>query len=261
MSRITCLTLLFCTFFLSGECLPSRAVVHDKRAAIPAGFASQGASSPDEDIVLSFNIASRDRDGLEAKLLAASTPGSSTFRQWLSKSEVESHAAPSSEALEAVHEWLSSNDINVPASNSEPSNWLSVNVPISKANKLLSTTFEKFEHIPTHKNLNRVMQYSVPSNLAGVIKAVYPTTSFDVFDEPSPNESLNADAPTSVSSTTPAKRQELCDMPIKPSCLLDLYKVPRSANISTQSRIGIASLFLRNVSTASFPLLTAFLHC
>jgi tripeptidyl-peptidase-1 len=63
-------------------------VVHDRRAAPPEGFVRLGAAPADKMLTFRINLASSDLAGLESKLMSAATPGSDTFRQWLSKEEV-----------------------------------------------------------------------------------------------------------------------------------------------------------------------------
>jgi tripeptidyl-peptidase-1 len=66
----------------------ARMVIHESRLAAPNGFISQGAAPADDMLTLRFALASNNIDGLKAKLMSLSTPGSPEFRQWLSKDEV-----------------------------------------------------------------------------------------------------------------------------------------------------------------------------
>lgn len=56
--------------------------------------------------------------------------------------------------------------------------WLKIDVPVSKANELFNTEFSTFRHIQSGKESVRTLEYSLPANLVGHIKAVYPTTSY-----------------------------------------------------------------------------------
>lgn len=65
-----------------------RMVVQHSRLSAPAGFVSQGAAPATEILNIRLALASNNPAGLQQKLVSVSTPGSSEFRQWLSKDEV-----------------------------------------------------------------------------------------------------------------------------------------------------------------------------
>ncbi len=95
------------------RCSSSKYVIHDKRTTHPGRrFTNKGIASPQTPITLSINLASNDLKGLESKLLEVSTPGSDSFRQWLSKEDVSSYVAPTHEARQAINAWLSSHGID-----------------------------------------------------------------------------------------------------------------------------------------------------
>lgn len=62
--------------------------LQEARSSAPASFTRVGAAPSDQILSMRINLAMNDRDGLEAKLMEAATPGSASFRQWLSKDEV-----------------------------------------------------------------------------------------------------------------------------------------------------------------------------
>jgi tripeptidyl-peptidase-1 len=65
-----------------------RMVVQHSRLSAPAGFVSQGAAPATETLNICLALASNNLAGLQQKLVSVSTPGSSEFRQWLTKDEV-----------------------------------------------------------------------------------------------------------------------------------------------------------------------------
>lgn len=69
---------------------PLNPVVHDRRAAAPAGFVHSGAALADNTLTLRINLVQNDMAGLESALNAASFPDSPLYGQWLSKEEVSS---------------------------------------------------------------------------------------------------------------------------------------------------------------------------
>lgn len=68
--------------------VPANLVVHDRRAAAPAGFVHSGAAPADKTLNLRINLVQNDIAGLESALYAASTPDSALYGQWLTKEEV-----------------------------------------------------------------------------------------------------------------------------------------------------------------------------
>ena len=62
--------------------------VHDARSAAPPGYTASGAPHPDTVLNLRVALKQSDTTGLVDKLYEVSTPGSQSYRKWLSKAEV-----------------------------------------------------------------------------------------------------------------------------------------------------------------------------
>jgi tripeptidyl-peptidase-1 len=88
------------------QALPALAIVHEQLAALPVGWTSTSAA--DESSVVSFTVAltQQNIDQLESRLLAASTPGSPSYGQYLSDDEMKTIFAPTVGASSAVESWL-----------------------------------------------------------------------------------------------------------------------------------------------------------
>jgi tripeptidyl-peptidase-1 len=193
-----------------------------------------------------------DQAGLLAALEQASTPSSPTFREWLTKEQVESFASPSTETVQAVTEWLSSFGIT-PTPATPSGDWLKFSVPVSTANHLLNTEFSVFNHTESGQMSVRTLEYSVPSDLQAHVKAIHPTTSF--------NGPLRARTPlTAISAAkfAPEKRQTpaSCDQTVTPSCLQSLYGIPSAPITSTKSSLGVSAFSDQNANADD---LTTFL--
>lgn len=67
---------------------PMSWVVHESRESAPQGYAHSGPAPLDHVLSMRINLAQSNVAGLESALEAASSPSSSTFRQWLSTEEV-----------------------------------------------------------------------------------------------------------------------------------------------------------------------------
>ena len=75
-----------------------------------------------------------------------------------------------------MNAWLKENDIEA-AQASPAGDWLSISIPVSKANELLDADFTVFSHASTGKEVVRTLSYSIPTDLQGHIDLVHPTTA------------------------------------------------------------------------------------
>ena len=55
--------------------------------------------------------------------------------------------------------------------------WISLNIPVSKANALFDADFTVFRHVDSGAESVRTLQYSIPEELQARIRTVHPTTS------------------------------------------------------------------------------------
>ena len=76
------------SFLLLAIAVSAASVVHDRRASAPEGFVNTGSAPTSQMLTLRMNLVSSDLSTLEAKLMDAATPGTATFREWLSKEDV-----------------------------------------------------------------------------------------------------------------------------------------------------------------------------
>lgn len=102
--------------------------------------------------------------------------------------------------------------------------WLSIQVPVSKANEMLGADFSVFTHEESGTQSIRTLQYSIPEDLVGHLQLVHPTTT---FTRPvSPKLPLNA---KKASNSPKQKRQSACGDDVDPACLQELYGLPTTA--------------------------------
>ena len=87
---------------------------------------------------------------------------------------MQKFVAPSQDSVNAVNAWLK--EVGVTATTISPAgDWLSVSVPISKANELFDADFSVFKHTETGKEAIRTLSYSIPKELDGHLDFVHPT--------------------------------------------------------------------------------------
>ena len=56
--------------------------------------------------------------------------------------------------------------------------WFAFSVPVSKANEMFNTQFSVYTHTGSGQQSVRVLEYSLPTDLQGHVRAVHPTTSY-----------------------------------------------------------------------------------
>ncbi|KAJ7742248.1 Pro-kumamolisin, activation domain-containing protein, partial [Mycena metata] len=201
-------------------------VLHEHRRVAPLGFTSQGPAPDSHTITLRFALASNNLPGLQEKLLDISTPGSASFRQWLSQDEVKSFVAPSTDALNAFNAFTSANGLKSSVI-SPYGEWVSVTLPVSKANQLFGAKFTNFTHTDLPGPIIRTLSVSLPSELANFVHVVHPTTAFTTRSArlaqsiriDVPNRRRDATAPAHCDTSNPNNS-------ITPACLQALYNIP-----------------------------------
>ena len=79
-----------------------------------------------------------------------------------------------------VNAWLNENGLHATAL-SGAGDWLTIQMPVSKANDLLDADFSVYTHPQTGKQAVRTLNYSIPTDLAGHLSLVHPTVSYVSF--------------------------------------------------------------------------------
>ncbi|KAJ6467910.1 family S53 protease-like protein [Mycena sanguinolenta] len=209
-------------------------VLHERRAAAPAGFVRVGAAPGSEMITLRVGLTSNNVAGLEDQLKSIATPGSSNFRQWLSMDDVKTFVQPSADTVSAFNAFASANGIT-PTVISPNGDWVSITLSVSKANTLFAAEFERFTHPSINGSITRTLSVSLPSELVGHIDVIHPTTAFvtpgarlgssirrRLTGRDGPAASCNTSDPAGV---------------ITPTCLQELYGIPSTPATETSNAL------------------------
>ncbi|KAJ7455770.1 family S53 protease [Mycena latifolia] len=225
-------------------------VVQESLSGAPQGFAKVGPAASSSSINLRIALPSKDIAGLEKALLDVSIPSSANYGNHLSKAEVNAFVAPSDEAVAAVQAWLASHDL-VANTSSSAGDWLSVSVPVSKANDMLSAKYETFKHVASGKTYARTLSFSLPVEVADFISHIHPTTTFNnplslspVLSAPQPVSAVSSDATAASCATT-----------VTPACLQSLYKIPTTSATESSNSIAVAGFidqFARRADLKTF---------
>ena len=94
--------------------------------------------------------------------------------------QVNAFVAPKQETVDAVNQWLSENDLTA-TKISPAGNWLSLQIPVSKASELLDAEFSTFKHVETGQESIRTLSYSIPADLVGHVNLVHPTITYVIW--------------------------------------------------------------------------------
>jgi tripeptidyl-peptidase-1 len=149
-------------------------VLHEQVSGIPTGWSFTSASDNDTQIVLQVALAHQNIDQLESRLSSVSTPGSSSYGQYLDFDDINSLFGPSDASKIAIQSWLNSSGIETYTTQGD-SVWLKASV--AQVNSLLGTTFNTYTDAQGMTKI-RTTQYSIPQSLKAHIDLISPTTYF-----------------------------------------------------------------------------------
>jgi tripeptidyl-peptidase-1 len=112
----------------------------------PRGWVKRCRPPPDHNIILRIGLSQPNFHVLEKNLYEVSDPTHNRYGQHLSKSEVEALVAPHPDGLNLVNEWLGTFNINEDSLVRSPArDWVTLQVPVSLAEKMLDTVSFFFE--------------------------------------------------------------------------------------------------------------------
>lgn len=116
---------------------------------------------------------------------------------------------PSEETVSAFNAFASAN--NLQATIISPNqDWVSITLPVSKANSLFAAQFQTFKHADMSAPITRTLTLSLPSNLVGHVDVVHPTTDFT-----GPDVRL---APSRRKLNIAPKQRAVVERAVSPSC-------------------------------------------
>ncbi|KAH8977416.1 subtilisin-like protein [Lactarius akahatsu] len=160
----------------------------------------------------------------------------------LSREEVAELVAPPSDVLELANAWLRHHSIPPSAiSTKHGGSWLTViGVPVSRANELLSASYQLYRHIGTNDTVLRTLSYGLPTALLEHVQNVAPTTHFGFPRTPRMPHDGAAGAQKRVPAGEPvtvlSSRQEPY---VTPSFLRSLYKTSSYVPAADQNALGV----------------------
>lgn len=156
--------------------------------------------------------------------MIVSDPDHEQYGKHLSAEEVDELIKPAKETSSLVEEWLRENGISE-MSYSPARDWITVDVPVEFAERLLDTEYHNYKH-EDGTVLPRATSWSLPRHLHGHIDMIQPTTA---FTRKTANAATFVDLPEEVPATykTPVNSEiaKVCNVSsVTPECFATLYK-------------------------------------
>lgn len=234
----------------------------------PNGWIIHSDAPAEQVVKIQIYLPQPNFNQLEQALYQVSDPDHDNYGQHLSKADVESLVAPSPDSLSLVDEWLVSHGLDVSSlSRSSARDWVSINVPVAKAEEMLRTVcsrvlyhagllliqilspkkYHVWKHLASGTTLIRTTSYSLPTALHRHVDVIQPTTSFaragpfsTIFRlEPGEIEAPSPDAPA-ILANGGLKVDAACNTSITITCLQQLYNaVGYKPSAKNGNQIGI----------------------
>ena len=147
-----------------------------ERHVVPRTWKATGPANKRETINLQIGLTQRNEGLVERHLIEVSDPGHERYGQHLTAAEVADIVRPEAESINQVHSWLAEHGVE-DISYSPAKDWISIVIPIEKAEELLQTKYTNYQHRDGH-SISRAPEWSLPAHLHEHIEVVQPTTSF-----------------------------------------------------------------------------------
>ena len=102
------------------------------------------------------------------------------YGKHISQEQVSELVSPHPDTLALVKSWLQYNGVpHSSVSATHDGDWLTLTgVPVSKANEILSASYELYRHTKTNETIIRTLGYALPEVLHAHVKTISPTTLF-----------------------------------------------------------------------------------
>ena len=164
---------------------------------------------------------------LQYSLLSVSDPDHHRYGQHLSSEEINELVKPGDDSLVVVREWLQEYVDSESIEYSPAMDFMTFNVPVSKAEEMLDTKYSVYRHADGSKMV-RTTEWKLPLHLHEHIVAVQPTTSF-LRSVPQSNLVMSVPAedvklPTYGSLEDPTVDKVCETLHVTPYCLATLYE-------------------------------------
>ncbi|KAI1325715.1 putative alkaline serine protease AorO [Xylariaceae sp. FL0255] len=237
---------------------PSGHVLHEKRDVAPKKWAKRSKVDKKMMMPMRIGMVQNNLEKGHEMLMEVSHPDSEKYGQWYEAKEIVDIFAPSKETIDAVRGWL--HDAGVEAHRitlSANKQWLQFDAPAEEAERLLSTEYYIYDHVPTGKSHVAADEYHLPSHIQKYVDYVTPglrlvaggktsrysdvekrgfKTKNTNFTGPSIIKTLEKD---SLLNLTTADMLSQCDTMVTPPCIAAMYNITAATKAAPGNELGI----------------------
>ncbi|TLD36258.1 putative aspartic-type endopeptidase [Venturia nashicola] len=175
---VTTLTLV-CGVFTSPTAQSAKRYALKSTHHVPQKWDRVAPAPPNHMIRLQIGLRQGKADEVLQNLKEVSDPRHPRYGQHLSNAEVVELVRPTPETSQLVNSWLNEHGIGPDTVQYSPAgDWLSVSVPVYKANRLLGCHYSVYEHQDEKVKILRTQEWSLPEYLHDHIDLIEPTNSF-----------------------------------------------------------------------------------
>ncbi|EJT99514.1 subtilisin-like protein [Dacryopinax primogenitus] len=241
--------LLFWALTFSGSALAWQSfLVKESVSVIPRGWTTSSRAPPDHLLRLQIGLRQADPTSLYDALANISDPRHVQYGQHLEKEQVEALVRPHPDASESIEAWLSHHGIPAGSvSRNGAGDWLSIEVPVHKAEHMLDAEYRIFEH-EDGSSIVRCSSWSLPADLYEHVEFIQPTT---MFARLKPQRSFVHSVSPGIVLANPID----CSHYVTPDCIKELYGIGSyRPNSSAPNHLGIAGYLesYANVNDTTF---------
>ncbi|KAH9029487.1 subtilisin-like protein [Lactarius pseudohatsudake] len=217
--------------------------------SVPENWRNLGHPPADTTIDLHIALKAQSENALIDTLIEVSSPGHPRQGKHLSREEVAELVAPPSDVLELANAWLEHYGVHPSSiSTKHGGSWLTLTgVPVSRANELLSASYQLYQHIGTNDTVLRTLSYGLPVALVEHVENVAPTTHFGFprtpQQEPFMRRGGETREQTKVPGGDPGTVLSHRDQYVTPSFLRWFYKTSRYVPLAADRNVlGVVGL-------------------
>ncbi|KAH8979555.1 subtilisin-like protein [Lactarius hatsudake] len=215
--------------------------------SVPENWQNMGHPPADTTIDLHIALKAKNENALIDALIEVSSPGHPKHGAHLSREEVGELVAPPSDVVELANAWLEHHGVHPSTiSTKHGGSWLTLSgIPVFRANKLLSASYQLYQHIGTNDTALRTLSYGLPAVLVEHVQSVAPTTHFGFprtpRQEPFMRRGGATTEQTEVTGGDPGTVLSSRDQGVTPSSLRSFYKTSRYVPLAAGwNMLGVA---------------------
>ncbi|KAH9950626.1 subtilisin-like protein [Amylocystis lapponica] len=243
------LALALGSLITSGSALLSPRVVHESRSPVP-GWVPIRRAEPDALLPLRLGLAQSNLDKLDDFLLDVSHPASPNYAKHWSAAKVAETFRASTDTVDTVRTWLHDSGIDAPRVKLSPSGvWLSADVTIAEAERLLGTEYYVYQRDDGDERVACSDKYHLPEHVSNHVELVTPTFNFDrAVGRRSPSRRSIPKGSLRLGKAAVVNQEDLqglgdlssCDSLITPFCIQALYNFYYEPVAPKDNALGIA---------------------